>query len=97
MGTRADFYVGIGENAEWLGSVGYDGYPDGIDKSIFRYKTEKTYRKNVRKFLESEDHGTVPENGWPWPWQDSHLTDYSYAFVDGKVMCSSLVHHRSKS
>lgn len=30
MGTRADFYVGRGEQAEWLGSVAWDGYPDGI-------------------------------------------------------------------
>jgi hypothetical protein len=25
MGTRADFYVGRGPEAEWLGSVAYDG------------------------------------------------------------------------
>lgn len=30
MGTRADFYLGRGETAEWLGSVAWDGYPDGI-------------------------------------------------------------------
>lgn len=30
MGTRADFYIGRGENAEWIGSVAWDGYPDGI-------------------------------------------------------------------
>jgi len=26
MGTRADFYVGMGKDAEWLGSVAWDGY-----------------------------------------------------------------------
>lgn len=31
MGTRADFYVGRGESAEWLGSIAWDGYPSGID------------------------------------------------------------------
>lgn len=30
MGTRADFYIGRGENAEWLGSTAWDGYPEGI-------------------------------------------------------------------
>ena len=30
MGTRADFYVGRGENAEWIGSIAWDGYPSGI-------------------------------------------------------------------
>lgn len=27
MGTRADFYIGRGENAEWLGSIAWDGDP----------------------------------------------------------------------
>lgn len=31
MPTRADFYVGRGRGAEWVGSVAFDGYPDGID------------------------------------------------------------------
>ncbi len=30
MGTRADFYIGRGPKAEWIGSIAYDGYPDGI-------------------------------------------------------------------
>jgi len=30
MGTRVDFYVGRGEDAEWLGSYPFDGYPDGV-------------------------------------------------------------------
>ena len=31
MGTRADFYIGKGEDAEWLGSTAWDGYPSGIE------------------------------------------------------------------
>lgn len=27
MGTKADFYVGIGPKSEWLGSISFDGYP----------------------------------------------------------------------
>lgn len=34
MGTRADFYVGTGANAEWLGSIAYDGHPDTIYKVL---------------------------------------------------------------
>lgn len=30
MGTRADFYVRQDNQMKWLGSKGYDGYPDGI-------------------------------------------------------------------
>lgn len=30
MTTRADFYVGVGPQAEWLGSIASDGYPSGV-------------------------------------------------------------------
>lgn len=29
MGTRADFYVGRGENAKWIGSITRGGYIEG--------------------------------------------------------------------
>lgn len=41
MGTRADFYIGRGADAEWLGSIAWDGYPPGItphgEKTVRRY------------------------------------------------------------
>lgn len=85
MGTRADFYVGKGEKAEWLGSCSYDGHPGstGVDRA----KTEKEFRAAVTERISEED-GTTPEEGWPWPWNDSHTTDYAYAFDAGKVWCS---------
>ena len=85
MGTRADFYVGRGEKAEWLGSIAWDGYPDGIDKPVLKAKDEAKYRKLVQDFLGSRDDCTKPEDGWPWPWEDSRTTDYAYAFDGGKV------------
>ncbi len=30
MGTRADFYVGRGPNARWVGSIAWDGHPGSI-------------------------------------------------------------------
>lgn len=30
MGTRADFYVGRGETAEWIGSISWDGYRTAV-------------------------------------------------------------------
>jgi hypothetical protein len=39
MGTRADFYIAIeGEtpHLEWLGSIAFDGYPEGIPPSVWR-------------------------------------------------------------
>ena len=87
MGTRADFYVGIGKDAEWLGSVAFDGYEweeDG-DSRIAKATTEKEYRAAVAEMLGSRDDATLPEMGWPWPWNDSNTTDYAYAFKNGTV------------
>ena len=85
MGTRADFYVGRGAKAEWIGSVAYDGHPGstGVDDA----GTEAAFRESVADRLK-EDDGTTPDMGWPWPWNNSHTTDYAYAFDGGKVWCS---------
>ena len=94
MGTRADFYVGTGENAEWLGSIAFDGYridemkepsKDDDSTACWAIKTatdENAYREAVAKLLKVNDDATFPDDGWPWPWDDSHTTDYAYAFVD---------------
>ena len=93
MGTRADFYVGRGEKAEWLGSIAWDGYPEGIPKSILKAKqSEEEFRMEVVKELSVRGDSTFPEMGWPWPWDDSRTTDYAYAFEDGKVWASSFGH-----
>lgn len=88
MGTRADFYVGLGLDAEWIGSLAYDAYPDGIPKDILGAKTAGAFRALIEDELEDREDATRPESGWPWPWSDSHTTDYAYAFSDGKVMAS---------
>lgn len=84
MGTRADFYLGRGSNAKWLGSIGWDGYPDGIDKCILGSSTPQMYARRVKDFIKKSG-GTLPEEGWPWPWKNSNTTDYAYAFEKGKV------------
>lgn len=88
MGTRADFYVGEGEAAEWIGSVAYDGYPDGIPDTVLCSTGVDGYRSRVADFIRSRNHGTTPDMGWPWPWEDSRTTDFAYAFCDGKVQAS---------
>lgn len=98
MGTRADFYIGTGPDAEWLGSIALDGYRiDEMKKkdshstadnaacwAIKSAKNEVDYREAVLSLLKINDDATLPADGWPWPWEDSHTTDYAYAFVDGK-------------
>lgn len=79
MGTRADFYVGI-RKLEWLGSIGYDGYEEGISKNVLEAKSIKAFKEALQKFFKRRDDVTTPELGWPWPWGNSDTTDYSYVF-----------------
>ncbi len=88
MGTRADFYVGQGLEAEWLGSVTWDGYPDGFDTHFYEATTEDEYRALIKDVAEERDDWTDASEGWPWPWDDSRTTDYAYSFKDGKVYAS---------
>lgn len=85
MGTRADFYIGKGLDAEWLGSIGWDGYPSGIPDRIINATDEASYRAEVEDFIHNREDGTKPEQGWPWPWNDSKTTDWAYAFTTGRV------------
>ncbi|MBX9656770.1 hypothetical protein K2Y11_24395 [bacterium] len=85
MGTRADFYVGKNETAEWLGSVAWDGYREGIDDAVLNAKSEEEFRAAVAKFASERDDWTAPEQGWPWPWDTSEISDCSYWFFNGQV------------
>lgn len=92
MGTRADFYIGRGETAEWLGSTAWDGYPDGFNdtagKPMLTATTEDGFRAAVKEVFAARNDVTTPEMGWPWPWNNSATTDYAYAFDGGKVYAS---------
>lgn len=93
MGTRADYWLGRGPEAEWLGSTAWDGYPEGIGADaaggqMLSAETETTFRNAVARFLAGREDATLPAQGWPWPWNDSRTTDYAYAFDGGRVWCS---------
>lgn len=85
MGTRADFYAGKGAEAEWLGSIAWDGDRDGIPESILHAKDEAVFRAEVASFIAGREDGTKPEDGWPWPWDDSGTTDCHYWHFDGRT------------
>lgn len=82
MGTRADFYAGRGADAEWLGSIAWDGTE--IPDEILYAHDEAMFRREVAEFLAGRDDGTKPKDGWPWPWNTSATTDCSYWFFEGK-------------
>lgn len=93
MGTRADYYIGRGKNAEWLGSTAWDGYPEGVidqkdEQNLFTSKTEDDFRKRLKVYFDDREDVTLPADGWPWPWKTSSTTDYTYAFDDGQVWMS---------
>lgn len=88
MGTRADYYVGRGDDAKWLCSTAWDGYPDGIDDAVLDAATEPGFISALSAFVEKRDDVTKPEQGWPWPWDNSQTTDYAYAFDGGQVWIS---------
>jgi hypothetical protein len=88
MGTRADYYVGRGKDAEWIGSSGWDGYPGCKDlEPVVTATSEETFRAAVEQRIGADD-GTHAADGWPWPWDDSRTTDYAYAFDGGQVWIS---------
>ena len=88
MGTRCDFYVGKGPEAEWLGSVGYDGVPTDYP-AIIDATTEEAYRAAVAGELAGRDDATTPDMGWPWPWATSASSDFAVAFFAGKAWASA--------
>jgi hypothetical protein len=90
MSTKADFFIGAGRKAQWLGSINWDGYPEGIDLKILRSRTQKGFEKNVKKFLANREDATTPDMEEPWDWEKSiYVIDYAYCFVNNQVMASN--------
>lgn len=48
MGTRADFYVGRGPEAEYLGSIAWDGHPEGMPSELLRSSAEPERTEGMR-------------------------------------------------
>ena len=94
MGTRADFYTGKGRDANWLGSVGMDGHPETISEQLSltlefqSIASEADWTESVAAVFDAHEEHTLPEMGWPWPWDDSNTTDYAYTYEAGKVWVS---------
>lgn len=100
MGTRADFYVGLNPKiSDWIGSIAYDGYPYGDMKGskvltlnmeeILLLENLARYKGQVKQMIKKRKDGTSVKMGWPWPWENSHTTDYSYTFHDNQVFVSN--------
>lgn len=94
MPTRADFYLGTGTGAEWLGSIGMDGYPSSVLAELSldagqSIASADDWRESVAAVLGAHGEATHPDWGWPWPWDDSRTTDYAYTWTpDSPVLVS---------
>jgi hypothetical protein len=94
MGTRADFYLGRGPTATWLGSIAWDGHPETVmgkrkddskPNKLARAKTAEAFRRRLLQRMGDRDDFVQPPEPWPWPWPDSRITDHAYAFDEGTV------------
>lgn len=94
MGTRAQFFVGDPrdlENREWLGTIAWDGYPDGDCAALAKASSEVGFRALVKHLKDTRrDFCDPAKNDFPFPWKDDlFLTDCTYALFDGAVQYSS--------
>lgn len=88
MGTRADFYLGRGEGAKWIGSIAWDGHDETILPEFARITTVKAFRKRLADLFTGREDVTLPEMGWPWPWDTSATSDYAYAYDRSEIYVS---------
>ena len=85
MGTKADFYVGIGSDAEWLGSIFDNGDVWHVPLNILIQVNQTMFEELTLEFLQSKD-SVIADRGdkWDHPWADSRITDYTYMFDAAK-------------
>lgn len=88
MGTRADFYKLKEQGMEWIGSIAWDGYIEGMSEELLNAKSEEEFDELFSVHVSTREDFTSPAEGWPWPWNNSNTTDYAYLFDRKKVVCS---------
>lgn len=92
----ADFYVGIGQDGVWLGSLYHEADPVFLVKETVWGRDAlcatdiATYTDAVTEMLDEWPDGEGrrsyrPRDGWPWPWPDSGGTDWVYQFHNGRT------------
>lgn len=79
---KADFYVGMGRDADWIGSISRCGSVYEISTPILLQVNRVMYEELVIEYIKFCE-GLVANHicQWPWQWPDSQMTDYSYFFL----------------
>lgn len=95
--ANADFYLGRGPTARWLGSIDDFGTPDEIaGENLFREPrgryTEQSYLDRVEQILILAGQGAHhPLSPWPdlraWPheYETSQHTDYAFCYTKNAI------------
>ena len=91
--AKADFYTSTSD-PEWIGSITDYGEPWNIPPDILIQNNSILYEELVIEWMKENDFYSYicsHDQCWPWDWEDSKLTDYSYFFCedDGKVYAYS--------
>ncbi len=93
MGTRADFYLERDDKRlMWIGSKAHDGSPWNIPTDVLIQINPVMFEELVTDFLlNHRDDSIIRQEGerWPWPWSDSRITDFSYIFMNNRVLAWS--------
>lgn len=83
MATNADFYVQESDQLIWIGSREYDGYPYATDlQPVFDSTTRAEFEQALVKVAESDENFTRREQGYPFGYQSSVESPFTYVFLE---------------
>lgn len=73
MGSKADFYIDNDGELEWVCSISEKGEPCNIPVTILTQLNEVMFKEYLDDYFSRKE-----DRRWPWLWEDSKMTDYSY-------------------
>jgi len=104
MGTRADFYIDDLGDMTWIASIYRNGQPWNIPLELLAQVNQVMFTEELYWFLEKVRDDYAGNRTWPWPWEDSRMTDFSYILDCEKGKANAIpnfprlgVKHGSKS
>jgi hypothetical protein len=96
MHSSADFYLGLGVEAEWIGSIGQDARPCDMQPYLLFGPAPEGHEYGREQFVQAakdaiadaiaEGHGWDPDKGdtWPWDHHTSRGTGHAYCYHENR-------------
>ncbi|MCP3800712.1 hypothetical protein NLX83_15700 [Allokutzneria sp. A3M-2-11 16] len=91
----ADFYIGRGHDARWIGSLEGVASPRALAETeygsdVLGCQTASDFDAWARQVMDDSGCPSTPSDqrpnrGWPWPYSSSRPTQWTYAFDHGAV------------